>query len=295
MEYVQTVTQFLSQTLFTIYGRTYTVGQVVIVPVVALIGLYIINRVESTMVRRLLQRGRDRNLVLLINRLYLVAAYVGLALIVLSLLHIPITAFAFVSGALAIGIGFGAQNIVNNFISGWILMWERPIRIGDSIEVNGMKGTVETINTRSTRIRRADGVRLLVPNSQLLENTVVNSNLVDNLSRGEVRVGVDYAADVRQVEALIYRALNEHVEICAQPAPAVLFDDFAQGALMFTILFWVDVGKGSDLGSVRSDIRYRIHDLFKENGILLAYGATTVQLTGELAMQPPRQLDVKGN
>jgi small-conductance mechanosensitive channel len=291
MEYLQTLVEFLSRALFTVYGRTYTVGQVIIVPLVALIGLFIIGRVEATIIGSMTRRGRDRNLVLLFNRLYLIAAYVALGLIILSLLHIPLTAFAFVSGALAIGVGFGAQNIVNNFISGWILMWERPIRIGDTIEVSGMSGTVETINTRSTRIRRADGVRLLVPNSQLLENPVLNSNLVDNLGRGQVRVGVDYASDVRKVEALINQALQEHPAVCASPRPAVQFDDFAQGALVFNILFWVDMGAGSDLGTVRSDLRYRLHELFSAGNIDLAYGATAVQMAGELRLTPPPSQD----
>lgn len=124
---------------------------------------------------------------------------VGLTVLVitaLDLLNVPLTAFAFVSGAVAIGVGFGAQNIINNFISGWILMWERPIRIKDYIELGDTAGTVEEINTRSTRIRRIDNVHLLVPNSKLLEETVVNLTLVDRLLRSVVRVGVVYGADV---------------------------------------------------------------------------------------------------
>ncbi|MCV5276154.1 mechanosensitive ion channel, partial [Escherichia coli] len=86
-------------------------------------------------------------------------------------------------GAIAIGFGFGAQNIINNFISGWILIGEKPIRIGDFLEVEGAKGIVEQINTRSTRIRRTDGVHMLIPNSQLIENVVINWTLCDRLVR----------------------------------------------------------------------------------------------------------------
>jgi small-conductance mechanosensitive channel len=93
---------------------------------------------------------------------------------VLSLLHIPLTAFAFVSGAIAIGVSFGAQNIINNFISSWILMTERSVRIGDFIEIDDTSGVVEVIGNRSTRIRRTDGVHMLVPNSQMLERKVTN-------------------------------------------------------------------------------------------------------------------------
>jgi small-conductance mechanosensitive channel len=277
MEQLQIFTEFLARSLFTLYGRTYTVGQVLLVPLVILLGLYGIASIEKLTVRQLSRRSHDKNLILLLDRLYRIAAYLGLILIVLSILNIPLTAFAFVSGALAIGVGFGAQNIVNNFISGWILMWERPISIGDYLEIGTWSGTVETINTRSTRIRRVDGVRLLVPNSQLLENTVVNWNLVDSLNRGQVRVGVDYGSDVRQVQALIYQAVGEHKDVCAEPRPLVIFEDFGQGALFFELYFWVDTS-WSDLRCVRSDIRFRIHELFKDAGITLAYTSTVIHM-----------------
>lgn len=293
MEQLSSFVAFLDRELFTIYERTYTVGQVLFVPLLGLLGLYLVKRVEQGMVRRLNARASDQNLILFLRRLYLIVAYVMLALVLLSLLHIPLTAFAFVSGALAIGIGFGAKNILNNFISGWILMWERPIRIGDTIEIEGATGTVETINTRSTRIRRSDGVRLLVPNSQLLENTVVNSTLVDNLSRGLVRVGVDYASDARRVEALMYQAAHEHKDICTMPQPQVQFDEFGQGALYFNLLFWVDVGNGRDLGRVRSDLRFRLWELFKENGIALAFGATNVMIDGALGLRQQHNADAE--
>ena len=118
----------------------------------------------------------------------------------LGLLGIPLTAFAFATGAIAIGVGFGAQNIINNFISGWILLAERPIRVNDFIEIDNWNGTVESVGNRSTRIRRTDGVHLLVPNSQLLERTVVNWTLVDRDIRTSVRVGVAYGSPVRRVQ-----------------------------------------------------------------------------------------------
>ena len=105
----------------------------------------------------------------------------------MSLLRIPLTAFAFISGAVAIGVGFGAQNIINNFISSWILMSERPVRIGDFVEIDNSAGVVEMIGNRSTRIRRTDGVHMLVPNSQMLERIVVSWTLIDKSIRSMVR------------------------------------------------------------------------------------------------------------
>ena len=151
----------------------------------------------------MLARGMNADLVQVIRRGLYVLGIVILAFTTLDLLNVPLTAFAFVSGAIAIGVGFGAQNIINNFISGWILIWERPIRINDFIEIGDTTGTVEQINTRSTRIRRTDGVHLLVPNSQLLENTVVNWTLLDRMLRCVVRVGVAYGSDVDKVKEIL--------------------------------------------------------------------------------------------
>ncbi|MFT5812863.1 MAG: small-conductance mechanosensitive channel, partial [Psychroserpens sp.] len=113
------------------------------------------------------------------ERILSVIAITVIIISILDFINMPIAAFAFLSGAIAIG----AQNIINNVISGWILMWERPIRIGDFLEIESAKGLVEEINTCSTRIKRVDGVHFLIPNSKLLENTVVNWTLVNQLLR----------------------------------------------------------------------------------------------------------------
>ncbi len=269
---------------FPVYGREYTFGQILLVPFVALLGIWLVRKFGMVLLKRLTLLELDRDLILLSQRLYFIAAYFGLFLILLSLLQIPLTAFAFISGAVAIGVGFGAQNIINNFISGWILMWERPIRIGDFLEIGDVKGTVETINTRSTRIRRVDGVHLLVPNSQLLENTVVNWTLIDKLARGIVRVGVAYGSPVRKVEALIYQAAKEHQDIINNPEPLVIFEDFGDSSLIFDLYFWINAFGEKDLRRIKSDIRFRIDDLFNEAGIVIAFPQQDVHVDGRLEL-----------
>jgi small-conductance mechanosensitive channel len=196
----------------------------------------------------------------------------------LSLLGIPLTAFAFATGAIAIGVGFGAQNIINNFISGWILMAERPIRIGDFIEIDNTYGAVEIIGNRSTRIRRTDGVHLLVPNSQLLERTVVNWTLIDREVRTTVRVGVAYGSPVGKVAELILQAVKEQPETKTEPHPSVVFEDFGDSALIFDAYLWCDVGGEKFLREIRSAIRFRITELFEENGITIAFPQRDVHL-----------------
>ncbi len=208
----------------------------------------------------------------------------------LSLLQIPLTAFAFVTGAVAIGVGFGAQNILNNFISGWILMTEKPIRIDDFVEIDGMHGVVEGIGNRSTRIRRVDGVHLLVPNSSLLERNVINWTLVDRAIRTSVRVGVAYGSPVRRVEELIGQAVREQSDINPDPEPRVIFEDFGDNALVFDTYFWCDVSGEKDLRKIRSNIRFRLCELFAEHGITVAFPQRDVHLDATSAL-PVRLID----
>ena len=169
-----TIKQSLGTTLFTLYSHPVTLGEVLLVPAVLVGGWWLTNKFAHLATFRLRKTGASADTVHLFKRIFYIIALAVLLITTLDFLNVPLTAFAFLSGAVAIGFGFGAQNIINNFISGWILMWERPIRIGDFLEVADARGRVESINTRSTRIRRVDGVHMLIPNSKLLENTVIN-------------------------------------------------------------------------------------------------------------------------
>ncbi len=264
----------------TLGEQVITVGQIGLVLAIAVIGYLLARWVERLLVRRMSARAVNPDVVHLVRRIYIIAVVVVLVFTILDLLKVPLAAFAFISGAIAIGVGFGAQNIINNFISGWILMWERPIRIGDFLEIGDTRGTVEAINTRSTRIRRIDGVHLLIPNSHLLENMVVNWTLVDRLTRTGVRVGVAYGSPVRRVAELMEQAATEHADVLDEPKPLVIFEDFGDNALIFDLAVWVLAGGDRDLRQVRSDIRFRIDELFREHGITIAFPQRDVHVDG---------------
>jgi len=266
------VTTFWNYTLLTAPGgQSVTVGQVVSVLVLLVVG-YLGSRFVGYLIGRRLATTRLRpDIVFTLKRIAFFAILILVILTALSLLGIPLTAFAFATGAIAIGVGFGAQNIINNFISGWILIAERPIRIDDTIEIGGFQGKVEHIGNRSTRIRRVDGVHMLVPNSQLLEQTVINWTLVDLQIRTTVRVGVAYGSPVRQVEKLIEQAVLEHEAVKSQPAPSVIFEEFGDNSLVFDTYFWCDVSGERLLRQIRSDVRFRISELFEEAGIVIAF------------------------
>jgi small-conductance mechanosensitive channel len=272
----------LGQIVFSISGLSITLGQLVVLPLGLILGYLIIRVAGRFITKRLVAYDFEPDVIHLIRRIFYLLALVMLLITALDLLEVPLTAFAFVSGAFAIGIGFGAQNIINNFISGWILMWERPVRIGDFLEIGEQTGTVESINTRSTRIRRVDGVHMLIPNSTLLENTVVNWTLIDKLTRTRVRVGVSYGSPVKLVASLIAQAVNEHEGILKDPAPVVIFEDFGDSALIFDTFFWINATVERDLRLVRSDIRFRLVELFEKNSIVVAFPQRDVHIDGAI-------------
>jgi small-conductance mechanosensitive channel len=276
----------LNTPVFTILEETFTVGKLVAAPLALVIGAVLIRWFAKVIVSKLIRRGANADVVQLIKRIFYVVSILVLAVTTLDFLNVPITAFAFLSGAVAIGFGFGAQNIINNFISGWILMWERPIKIGDFLEIENAKGRVEAINTRSTRIRRIDGVHMLIPNSKLLENTVVNWTLMDDLTRTMVRVGVAYGSPCKQVHDLILKAVNEQEDILKEPASLVLFEDFGDSALIFEAYFWVNATKDRDLRVVRSNVRFRIDELFEQHDIVIAFPQRDIHIDGKLQLLP---------
>ena len=289
LESLQNVFSFLGYTAFTFNERNITVGQLIIVPLLIGILWYVIVKAAVRITLLMERREIEPNFVLIFRRMYYMLAFGLLLFTTLSFLNIPLIAFAFLTGALAIGVGFGAQNILNNFISGWILIWEQPIRIGDFLELEDVRGTVRSINTRSTLIRRIDGVHLLVPNSQLLENTVVNWTLVDRLVRSVVRVGVAYGSPAKKVAELMEKVANAHPSIIADPAPVVIFEDFGDNALIFDVYFWIDSfgEKDIDLRAIRSDVRFGIEEALNQHEIVIAFPQRDVHLDGNLTISRP--------
>jgi small-conductance mechanosensitive channel len=216
---------------------------------------------------------------------------VSFGLIALRTVNFPLTAFTVAGGALAIGIGFGSQNVMNNFISGLILMLERPIRGQDLVELEGNHGVVERIGARSTRIRATDGRHVIVPNSFFLESNVVNWTLSDDLIRAKLAVGVIYGSPTRLVEKLIRQALDENSKILASPEPIIIFSDFGNDALIFEAYFWLKARGPMAVETVKSQVRFRIDDLFREHDLVIAFPQRDVHLDSV----PPIEIRLTGN
>lgn len=271
--------------LFIVGGETFVVSELVLV-VALLVGGYFASRLLAWIIERRLAKTSVRaNVIYVLKRISFYTLLVIVIMTALGFLNIPLTAFAFVSGAVAIGVGFGAQNVINNFLSGWILLAEQPVRIGDFIELDSHMGVVEHIGNRSTRIRRTDGVHLLIPNSQMLERVVVNWTLIDHQIRTIVRVGVAYGSPVRKVAELIEQAVNERPEIMKDHKVTVVLDDFGDNSIVFDTYFWCEVGGEKELRQIRSEVRFRIAELFAENGITIAFPQRDVHLDSQSPVQ----------
>lgn len=255
-----------------------SVGDIISIVLLVLGGYLISKLIEYILARRLNRTKLRADTVDVIKRITFYSIFVLIALTILGLLGIPITAFAFATGAIAVGIGFGAQNIINNFISGWILMAERPIRSGDFIDVDNFQGTVKRIGTRSTLVHRLDGVHVLVPNSKLLENTVVNWTLIDGLIRSVVRVGVAYGTNPDKVMEALKRAVDSCADALEDPEPEIVFEDFGDSALIFDVYFWCDVNQSAPLRIVRSEVRLAISRELNEASIVVAFPQRDVHL-----------------
>lgn len=250
------------------------VSQIVIALILMTVGIWLAGRVSAGVRSRLSKRtDLDISAVAAVEKLLFYVLLVIVVLLAIQALNIPITMFAFFGGAIAIGVGFGAQSIFNNFISGLILMLDRPIRLGDTVEIGGNYGKIAEIGGRCTRLRRFDGVDVLVPNSSLLENDVINWTLADRQVRQAVKVGIAYGSDVSVASRLLLQAANEQAEVLKEDAlcSQVLFEDFGDNALVFELYFWLVLSESTVMRIIRSNIRYRIDELFREAGISIAF------------------------
>jgi small-conductance mechanosensitive channel len=196
----------------------------------------------------------------------------------LELVHIPLTVFTFLGGAIAIGVGFGSQNILNNFFSGLILLAEQPVRVGDLVDLDGLCGIVEKIGTRSTRVRTGSNVEIIIPNSKFLENNVTNWTLTDTRMRLAVRVGVAYGSSPAEVQQILQRAVTGCDAILPSPAPFVIFSDFGDNALMFDVHFWTDVRSMTQARIVESNVRLAIDRFLAESQIAIAFPQRDIHL-----------------
>jgi potassium efflux system protein len=199
---------------------------------------------------------------------YVVLILAGM--VALNILGFPLTNLALVAGALGVGIGFGLQNIVNNFISGLILLFERPIKVGDMLVIDGQWGTVREIRVRSTIFETFDRYVLIIPNSELVSGKVLNwTHYGQGISRLTLKVGVSYGSDVRQVTQLLTEVCQANPRVVAEPPPQIYFAVYGDSSLDFTI--WVFVKTPADRIPATHELNSAIFETFRQQGIKIPF------------------------
>ncbi len=265
------VLDFFNSPLFNI-GRTeitprglilFSVAVYVVYYLAGVVRRLLVNRILASYITELGVRqaiGTIVQYVVIVIGLYIVTQATGIDLSGLGIL----------AGALGVGIGFGLQNITSNFISGIIILFERPIKVGDRITVNNTDGNVIKISARATTIVTNDNIAVIVPNSDFISGTVTNWSYTDRLVRFNIPVGVSYREDPRVVEKLLLEVVAQNAGVLKDPPPDVLFKEYADSALIFNLRVWTT--KFVDRPPVlKSQLYYAIFEKFRQHDIEIPF------------------------
>lgn len=254
--------------------------------VLLLLLVYFTGRLKKLLIERVLTRTKldigARQAIGSITRY--VALLIGL-LIILQSVGINLTTLNVLAGAVGIGVGFGLQNIASNFISGLIILFERPIKIGDRIVVGDVEGDVTEIGARSTTVVTNNNIAIIVPNSNFISEPVVNWKYTDAKVRFEIPVGVSYGSDVRLVEKLLLEVAKENPDVMESPAPDVCFREFGDSSLNFVLRVW-NKNQVHRKMVLYSSLNFAIFDKFKQHGVEIPFPQRDLHIrSGELKIK----------
>jgi small-conductance mechanosensitive channel len=259
----------LSQPLFIVGGTPITFSSIISFLVILLV-TYIASRALQRALGQVYKRRQlEEGVQYALNRLLHYGILALGVMVALQNLGVSITALAGLGAILAVGIGFGLQNIAQNFVSGLILLLERPVKKGDFVEVGETRGTVRSIHARATVITTLDNVDILVPNGELITEAVVNQTYRDRQLRIRIGVGVAYGSDTELVRRTLLTAAQAHPAVVRKEQAAVLFEDFGDSSLDFTLMVWIDDPVAQR--RVASDLRFAIDAAFRRAGIEIPF------------------------
>lgn len=262
----------------TIYSVTITPGSVLILIVIVYATLLVSRGIRAFLLQDILPHYRvDRGVQISITRLVHYAILVVGFLVLLSMLGFGINQITILGGALGVGIGFGLQAIVNNFVSGLILLFERPIKVGDILEVGPQQiGEVKELGLRATTVQTFDNAEIVIPNSQLVTGSVTNWTLAEKKVRVRVPVGVAYGTDISKVLEILLTCANEHPAVLSTPKPAALFLAFGSSSLDFELRAWIsDINHRMD---THSELNQQIEAEFDLAGIQIPFPQTDLHI-----------------
>jgi potassium efflux system protein len=273
----------------TLGDRTYSLFDLLLL-LVALLGLLIASSAVTNVLRSRFLRVTGISLASQ-EAIAILTKYTMILLgsvVILQLWGIDLSSIALVASGLGIGIGFGLQNIVKDFVSGLVMVFDRPVQVGDFVDFGQVKGTVTRIGSRSTEIRTLDHVSIIVPNSRFLESEVVNWSHGNSLSRLQVPVGVAYSADPQAVKKTLLEVCQDYQDVLPSPSPQVFFMGFGDSALNFELMVWITQPHRQVI--IKSDLYYLIEAALRHHGIEIPFpqrdlhvrsGSLPIDISGE--------------
>jgi small-conductance mechanosensitive channel len=289
------LSRILNTTLVTINQTPITPASLIIFALIVLASVFVTRVFTRLVFDRLLKKLHIKEGVrYTLRRLTeYVCILVGI-IIAFQFVGIDLSGLAVIFGLLSVGIGFGLQNVTANFVAGLVLLFERPIKIGDRITVGEVEGDVEEISLRATKIRTLNNISIIVPNSQFVTSNIVNWSYGDLRIRLDIDVGVSYGSDLEVVLASLKEVALENPKVLKEPEPDVLLRDFGESSWNMRLRLWIDNPQGHH--GIRSDINCAIVRKFRDKGIEIPFpqrdlhvrSPLPLPLTGDLERGPDR-------
>jgi len=290
-DYLNPVFRLLNYDLFVLGDAKITPLSILYLVLLSAALIYTSRKLKNLLITRLLQRTSldigAQQAIGTISR-YLVL-FVGF-LIILQTVGINLTTVNVLAGAVGIGIGLGLQNIANNFISGLIILFERPIKVGDRIEVDKVFGEVTAVGARSTRIKTNDNFSIIVPNSKFISENVTNLSLYGNIVRFRIPVRVSYDSDIDLVTRLLLEVADENDDIVDDPPPTVRLVEFAENALRFELRVWSRTRLHRP-GTLKSNLNLAIIRKFRESHVIIPVSKDFSQSAGRRVAPDVREVE----
>lgn len=274
--YFVKVWKLISQPLFQLGGNDISIVSLLAAVLILLCSIKLSRTIEKIVFRALKSRDIDSGLKSSVARF---SRYLVLLLgvfITLDTMGISLSSLAALGAVLMVGVGFGLQNITQNFIAGLILLIERPIKKGDLVRVGETAGRIIDIQARSTVVQTRDDISIIVPNSQFISEQVVNESFSGDKVRLHVGVGVAYGSDVELVKSVLLKVAREHQQVLQYPESNVVFRDFGDSSLDFELRVWVEELWANDI--ILSDLRFAIDREFRENKVVIPFPQRDVHI-----------------
>ena len=277
-EIFQSIVQFLKVPVFTLADSQITLWTLVYLIILFMMLYYLTTKLHKIIVYKLLAKSKiELGVRVAVGSILRYVILTAGFFIILQTVGINLSSITILLGALGVGIGFGLQNVTNNFVSGLIILFERPIKVGDRIEVGDVTGDVVNISMRATTIVTNDNISIIVPNSEFISSTVINWSHTDRNVRFNFPVGVSYKEDPQRIKKILLEVADENPGVLKHPKSDVLFDEYADSALIFNLRVWTREYTTRP-GVLKSQLYYEIFRKFRENGIEIPYPQRDVHI-----------------